>query len=324
MFQKLIKISNKKLLIPLYHAISDDPPAHLKNLYPLRSIRQFKNDLAFILKFYEPISVKDLVYSIKNNQTFTENRVLFTFDDGLREVKDFIAPILKEKGIPAIFFINSAFVNNKDLFYRYKASLIVERLKNEDTRELARVAEILNINSPRFKPVKDAVLQVNYLHKDVLDEIACLLNIDFNDFLQKNTPYLSTGELSLLMKDGFYIGAHGVGHPEFFNISFEEQYRQVKESIIWVQENLNPDFNFFAFPFTDFNVSKQFLESIYADQEMKLNLTFGCAGLKDEFLSSHIQRVPFEKTGCSAKTILYQEYVRYLLKKLIRKNYIKR
>lgn len=324
MLQKLIQISNKQLLIPLYHAISDEPPAHLKNLYPLRSIRQFKNDLAFILNFFEPISVEDLVYSIKNQQPFTKNKVLFTFDDGLREVKDFIVPILKEKGIPAIFFVNSAFVNNNDLFYRYKAGLIVEKLKNEDPHELTRVAKILNINSPLLKPIKDAVLQVNYLHKDVLDEIACLLSIDFNDFLQKNKPYLSTDELNLLMKDGFNIGAHGVGHPEFFNISFKEQYRQVKESIIWVKENLNPDFNLFAFPFTDFNVSKQFFESIYADQEMELDLTFGCAGLKDEFFSNHLQRVPFEKTDSSAKIILRQEYVRYLLKKLIRKNYIKR
>ncbi|MGC9374116.1 MAG: polysaccharide deacetylase family protein [Bacteroidales bacterium] len=324
MLQKLIQISNKQLLIPLYHAISDEPPAHLKNLYPIRSIRQFKNDLAFILNFFEPISVEDLVYSIKNQQPFTKNKVLFTFDDGLREAKDFIAPILKEKGIPAIFFVNSAFVNNNDLFYRYKAGLIVERLKNEDPHKLTRVAKILNINLPLFKPVKDAVLQVNYLHKDVLDKIACLLGIDFNDFLQKNKPYLSTDELNLLMKDGFYIGAHSIGHPEFFNITFEEQYRQVKESIIWVKENLNSDFNLFAFPFTDFNVSKQFFESIYADQEMELDLTFGCAGLKDEFLSNHLQRVPFEKTDSSAKTILWQEYVRYLLKKLIRKNYIKR
>jgi peptidoglycan/xylan/chitin deacetylase (PgdA/CDA1 family) len=324
MLQKLIQISNKQLLIPLYHAISDKPPAHLKNLYPLRSIRQFKNDLAFILKFFEPISVENLVYSKKNNRPLTKNKVLFTFDDGLREVKDFIAPILKEKGIPAIFFVNSAFVNNKDLFYRYKASLIVERLKNEDTSELTRVAEILNINSPLLKPVKDAVLQVNYLHKDVLDKIAGMLSIDFNDFLQNNNPYLSTAELSLLMKDGFNIGAHGADHPEFFNISFEEQCRQVKESVTWINEMLNPDFNLFAFPFTDFNLSKQFFESIYADQEMKLDLTFGCAGLKDEFLSRHLQRVPFEKTDTSAKIILRQEYVRYLLKKLIRKNYIKR
>jgi len=324
MLQKLIQISNKQLLVPLYHAISDEPPAHLKNLYRLRSISQFKKDLAFILKFFEPISAEDLVYSIKNSKPLTKNSILFTFDDGLIKVKDFIAPLLKEKGIPAIFFVNSAFVNNKDLFYRYKASLIVERLKNEDTRELTRVAEILNINSPLFKPVKDAVLQVNYLHKDVLDKIAGLLSIDFDDFLKKKSPYLSTDELKTLMKQGFYIGAHGADHPEFFNISLQEQYRQVKESIIWVQENLNPDFNLFAFPFTDFNISKQFFESIYADQEMKLDLTFGCAGLKDEILSSHLQRIPFEKKATSAKTIIRREYVRYLLKKGIRKNDIKR
>lgn len=324
MLQKVIQISNKQLFIPLYHAISDDPPAHLKNLYPLRSINQFKNDLAVILKFFEPISVKDLVYSIKNNQSFTKNSVLFTFDDGLREVKDFIAPILKEKGIPAMFFINSAFVNNKDLFYRYKASLIIERLKKADARELTRVAEVLNINSLLFQSVKDAVLKVNYLHQDVLDEIAGLLSIDFNDFLKKNKPYLSTGELSLLKKDGFYIGAHGIDHPEFFNLSFKKQYYQVKESVTWIKETFNPDFNLFAFPFTDFKISKQLFDIIYADEKINLDLTFGCAGLKDEFLKYHLQRVPFEIKNYSAKTILKQKYSAYLLKKLIRKNYIKR
>ena len=324
MLQKVIQISNKQLLIPLYHVISDDPPAHLKNLYPLRSINQFKNDLAFILNFFEPISVKDLVYSIKNNQPFTKNKVLFTFDDGLREVKDFIAPILKEKGIPAIFFINSGFVNNQALFYRFKSSLIVERLNKSNAQELKWIAEILNVNSIHVITLKKAVLRVTYSNQYILDKIANYLEVDFDDFLKKKSPYLSTDEIKTLMKQGFYIGAHGVDHPEFFNITFQEQYRQVKESVRWVQKYIKPDFNLFAFPFTDFNVSKQFFESIYADDELKLDLTFGCAGLKDEFLKYHLQRVPFEIKNNSAKTTLRQEYIRYLLKKGIRKNYIRR
>ncbi|MFP4023312.1 MAG: polysaccharide deacetylase family protein [Thiohalospira sp.] len=324
MLQKLIQISNKQLLIPLYHAISDDPPAHLKNLYPLRSINQFKNDLAFILNFFEPISVKDLVYSIKNNQPFTKNKVLFTFDDGLREVKNFIAPILKEKGIPAIFFINSGFVNNRALFYRFKSSLIVERLSKSNAQELKWIAEILKVNSTRFISLKNAVLQVTCSNQFILDKIANYLEVDFDDFLKKKSPYLSTDEIKTLMKQGFYIGAHGVDHPEFFNISFEKQYRQVKESVRWVQKYINPDFNLFAFPFTDFKISKQLFDIIYADEKINLDLTFGCAGLKDEFLKYHLQRVPFEIKNYSAKTILKQEYSAYLLKKLIRKNYIKR
>ena len=79
MLQKLIQISNKQLLVPLYHAISDEPPAHLKNLYRLRSISQFKKDLAFILKFFEPISAEDLVYSIKNSKPLTKNSVFNRF-----------------------------------------------------------------------------------------------------------------------------------------------------------------------------------------------------------------------------------------------------
>ena len=324
MLQKLIQISNKQLLIPLYHGITDEPPAHLKNLYPLRSIRQFKNDLAFILKFFEPISAEDLVYSIKNSKPLTKNSVLFTFDDGLREVKDFIAPILKEKGIPAIFFINSGFADNKALFYRFKSSLIVERLNKSNAQELKWIAEILNLNSIHVITLKKAVLRVTYSNQYILDKIANYLEIDFDDFLKKESPYLSTDEIKTLMKQGFNIGAHSIDHPEFFNLFFKKQYYQVKESVTWIKEIFNPDFNLFAFPFTDFRISKQLFDIIYADEKINLDLTFGCAGLKDEFLKYHLQRVPFEIKNYSAKTILKQEYSAYLLKKLIRKNYIKR
>ena len=36
-----------------------------------------------------------------------------TFDDGFRELHDVVAPILLRKGIPATFFVNSAFIDNK-------------------------------------------------------------------------------------------------------------------------------------------------------------------------------------------------------------------
>ena len=61
-------------------------------------------------------------------------------DDGLSGCHRYIAPLLRKKGIPASFFLNNRFIDNKSLFYRYKASLLVHQVK-KDCRSRERVAE---------------------------------------------------------------------------------------------------------------------------------------------------------------------------------------
>jgi len=116
----LIKFSGKKVIYPFYHIISDNPPAHIKHLYPVRSIKQFEKDLDFLQEHFTASEFPPK----KNKPSF-----ILTFDDGLSEVYNIIAPILKTRNIPAIFFINSAFVDNKDMFFNYILSLKKENPK---------------------------------------------------------------------------------------------------------------------------------------------------------------------------------------------------
>jgi hypothetical protein len=39
-------------------------------------------------------------------------------------------PILRRKGVPATVFVNSDFVDNQDLFFRFKAALIIDKNKS--------------------------------------------------------------------------------------------------------------------------------------------------------------------------------------------------
>ena len=50
------------------------------------------------------------------------------FNDGWREFHGFIAPVLLDKGIPATCFLNSALIDNKELFYRFRSNLSIERI----------------------------------------------------------------------------------------------------------------------------------------------------------------------------------------------------
>ena len=89
------------------------------------------------------------------------------------------------------------------------------------------------------------------------------------------------------------------------------------------KSEIKPEYNLFAFPFTDYKVKVDFFDKIYAVKELNLHLSFGCAGVKDD-IPFNLQRIPMEDFDFPAKKALRREYCSYLMKKLIGKNNIKR
>ena len=266
---------------------------HLKYLYQPRSIKLFKEDLAFFLKYYEPIGLDELIRLIKEDKPLKKNYFHLTFDDGLRDFYDVAAPILKEKGIPATVFLNSDFIDNKALFYRFKASVLVEKLSAK------------------------GLLDVIYKDNAILDELAKENNINFEDYLKNEKPYLTAQQIEKLILEGFTFGAHSKNHPMYNQINLAEQITQTISSINLITSQFNLNYRVFSFPFTDFGVSYPFFNAI----KNEVDLTFGCAGLKDDIIKNHLQRIPMELEQ-SGKGIIKTAYFYYLLKKMVGKNKI--
>ena len=108
----------------------------MQHLYKARSIERFKEDLDFLLKHYKSISLQELITLNKSGKAITENCFHITFDDGLKEFYTVVAPILKERGVHATVFLNSNFIDNKELFFRFKASIIFEETGNPEVLKL--------------------------------------------------------------------------------------------------------------------------------------------------------------------------------------------
>ena len=105
----LIKKTGHHLILPFYHSVTDENPVHIKNLYQPRAVEQFKNDIDFLLKHYESISLKELMVLNREGELIDKNCFHLTFDDGLSQFYHIVAPILKERNIHATVFLNSDF-----------------------------------------------------------------------------------------------------------------------------------------------------------------------------------------------------------------------
>lgn len=309
----LQKLSNQRLILPFYHTISDEDCPHIKHLYSVKGVQSFVNDLDFLLKYYKPIDYNEFQELSRNQSLPKQNSFLLSFDDGLKEFHDVIAPILLKKGIPAICFLNSGFIDNKDLFYRYKASLLIDKINKNP--------KIFKKFSSQFKDAQ-SLLSIGYHNQNILDEVALQIDYDYNHFLTNYQPYLTTNQIKSLIQKGFYFGAHSIDHPVYQELAIEEQIRQTKQSIQSISEMFSLDYKIFSFPFTDYNVSNNFFSRIF--DEKIADHTFGSAGQKKDSVPNNFQRIPFEISNYSARKIHNAELFYYLLKIPFGKNIIKR
>lgn len=284
------------VLLPFYHLVSDEELPWRSN-YNYPGTARFEAELDFLLLHFKPLALADLLSGEDLSGGFH-----LSFDDGLKQCSEVIAPILKRKGIPASFFINPSFIDNRDLFHRYKASEISEMLKKKN----------IHIH-----------LQRTYADLQSLDDLAEEIGLDWADWLHNNQPYMSLEQVRNLQNDGFSIGSHSMDHPEFELLDAETQLEEIKESMDWLGEQLNPSIRSFAFPFTDFGVPDSVFETCH--REKIFDISFGTAGLKQEHFPFHFQRVPMEeRLDMPVHLRLKQAYLGYKLKRILGRQYTRR
>ena len=281
-------------LFPYHHTVSNDFLPHIKHLYNYKNEKQFAADLDLLLKHFRPVTLPDIIQSVQRSSILPKNSFLLSFDDGFREVHDIIAPILEKKGVPAFIFVNPAFIDNRELFYRSKISLLIdELLKNKEAvshiRKLEGMPELQHQSPQQVISFLKAVTNKN---AHILDSIACNLGVSFEEYLKKYQPFLTRVQVKSLHDRGFYIGAHSVDHPYFQTLSLEEQVAQVIKSCQYVNELLGTPGCCFSFPHSDLGISQELFDTL---QPMDIPLLFGIQNQKTELKNKMVHRFNAER-----------------------------
>jgi peptidoglycan/xylan/chitin deacetylase (PgdA/CDA1 family) len=309
-FPLMRRIAGVNPLVVYYHLVSDDEVPHVSNLYAFRTVAQFKRDMDVVLRFYRALSLVDFMRSLKGQQALPKDSFLLTFDDGLRECYEVVAPILKQKGIPATFFLCSSFVDNKELAYDFKKSLLAGALKTQSLSKAQheQVRALLEGAGIGHPDIVAGVLSADYRQRMVLDAIAERLSYDFSFYLKTAQPYLTSVQVGELVMAGHGIGAHSIDHPRYEDIPLREQLRQTRESIKFVKEQFEIGYGAFAFPSSDANVSTGFFREILG--RGVADVCFGNHGLLKDSVPHNVQRSSMERTDMPAEAILGRNYAR--------------
>jgi peptidoglycan/xylan/chitin deacetylase (PgdA/CDA1 family) len=320
-FKLLGKLADNNIVIPLYHTVSNTPSEFIQSIYSVKSEKEFRDDLDFFQSNFEIVDAQTLLNCTKQNPS--KPLLHLTFDDGLREIADVVAPILREKGIPATFFITTQFVGNQEFFYRFKASYLNIKLNSSNLQAQQKAHKILEDNHIQGTTLRDKLFNINYLNQNLLDKIAESIHLSFAEILASQKPFLEKEQVQQLALQGFNIGAHSINHPNYHDLSLNEQVLETEQSMQTIIDWVNPPVRFFAFPYSDIGVSRAFFDNIYRPDGI-IDLSFGTSGIKKDQINRNIQRVPLENPFRPAQPRLLREYSLAVAKRLLNKDLIKR
>ena len=286
----MLRLADTDPVIVYYHAVSEEPLPHVAPLYRHKTPGEFEADLDWLLGQLPPLGIDSLLAVARGEPG--RRGFFVTFDDGLREVAEVAASILRRKGVPAAVFLNPPFLDNAALFYRFKAALLLGRLPGVSAAAREEARGLLAQPSPNIATLSQALRAVSYRDRGILDGVAAVFGVDFQAYLRQQRPYLTRQQAARLQREGWSLGAHSLDHPLYAEIPFQEQLRQTRESLLAVDEAFEPPHRLFAFPFTAHGVDEAFYTA--ARDSLKIEACFGTGGWFHEPARRLLQRVSLE------------------------------
>ena len=293
------------VLFPCGHAIADAPPVHVKHLFPVPSAAKFQTDLDLLCRNFKPLDVSDLKQLPQRRVCTSPRSFVLSFDDGLREVHDVIAPMLSRQGIPAIFFINSSTIDNQRLMWRNKISLLIEQARKQPGRSPPQLSSHPNAD------LEHKLLSLRFAYEHDIDDIGEFYEIDFNEYLRRNKPYLTTDQVLSLARAGFAVGAHGDTHGYFQDMTSQDQQNEISTSVAFIRK-LGVPCDYFAFPFHDEGVSTSVFKHL---EELGVALSFGTSEARVDSIAFAFHRFSIDDVDSDVLQILKQLSARSMLRR---------
>lgn len=219
-----VSLQRRKLLILCYHSVVSSPRSPRWGYEDCAGQSEFRAQMQWLQKQFTPIDLSGLERWQQGAWTGSKGPVLITFDDGYRNNLTLAAPILKEEGCPAVFFLSTGYIGTNRLLWNDEVRLQVMhwpeqtiRLPNGETvsvsagvagrRELARA---INQTCKRL-PDDDRLAYLQYLNskaqaETIIDDAEARAFMDWN-------------EARTLARMGFEIGSHTVEHAILSSIT---------------------------------------------------------------------------------------------------------
>lgn len=249
----------------MYHYIRES----LKQLPNFRylHIENFKKQLDFFEKEFGFVTYDEFLY-LKENPLFCnklKNKILLTFDDGLKDHYNYVFNELVKRKLFGIFFVPTRIFKQKKALDVHRIHYLLGKmgggillntayniikpniLKKSSLKLFKNYYQELNDD----KNTKDFKLLFNYFIKPknkekILDEIVAHF---WNDEEIFNNLYLNKDELKIMSENDMLIASHSSTHLSFKTLDICNQKYELQTSISFLNSFIKQPIQLFSYPY---------------------------------------------------------------------------
>jgi peptidoglycan/xylan/chitin deacetylase (PgdA/CDA1 family) len=213
----------------VFHHISSTGSPFTAGIGVSMSPKKFETALKFLTAHYAPVSLQDVLTGC-GGRGLPPRAVLVTFDDAYASVAEWAATLCRRYGVPAVFFVNAAFLDNQrlapDNLVCYVANTLgmetmnaaVRTVPGNEKLELHSLAEVFGAFLPAISLSEREVF---------LDALRQMSRISEGRMARDANLYLSSKQLRDLTSFDFEIGNHTYTHTHCRTLSKQDFVSEV-------------------------------------------------------------------------------------------------
>ena len=247
LFQRNRERNKSRFLVLCYHSvISDDSPVNSRtNIAVFKSA--FEKQIALIRNHWHPVSLAEVKSACLEKTPCPDYSVLVTFDDGFRNNYTLAAPILKKYEVPAVVFLTTGLIENKELLWPQE---IRERIvggsavaaKNKDCEKNCEITA-----------AEEAIAECKKMSREnrtaYLEELRKSTTLNLEQPWKKELyEFMTWDEVRRIRQFGVDLGGHTVTHPILSTLSRENLRDELSLCKSKIEFELGEECFSFAYP----------------------------------------------------------------------------
>ena len=197
----------------------------------------FRRQLAWLKQHGRCVSLESVLAMLRGEEPWDARAFAITFDDGYANNAAVAAPILKEHGMTATFFLTTGFLDGTHRLWVDRFETAFHKLAaNQPAKDRARGDTKLREQMKRV-PVEERERVLQQMEADAGP-------VAWPDLYRAMT----WDDARRLQNDGFTLGAHTITHPNLSRCSTEEQEAEIITSKQRIEKETGKPCLHFAFP----------------------------------------------------------------------------
>lgn len=256
---------SRNVAMPLtvgYHRVVRDFNTHARGCMPslLITTATLEKQLDWIGRRFDFVDPDGMDAWLNGARPGRKPAAFVTFDDGYRDVYENAFPLLKRKGIPALFFVVTDLIGTGGLHIHDELYVLMTRVLSAWTdprKEMAKLLEEAHVSALALLGISTALYEPSAATRALLASLTQAQVLRIMQVLRSRVgPPRQDDEFASMDWDmlvemqraGMKIGSHTRSHALLTNESAEKIRRELQGSRGVLEQRLGPNIRHFAYP----------------------------------------------------------------------------